>query len=58
MELVLRNLAEAHNGLHPDVTYGYLMDQFVDVHVRDWSFEPCAMGKIDTTACDDALITC
>jgi len=37
LDLVLRNLAEAHHGLHPDVTYAYLKDQFVDMHVKDWN---------------------
>ena len=43
-ELVLRNLAEAHGGLHPDLTYAYLQDEFVDMHVKDWNREECAMG--------------
>ena len=45
LELVLRNLAEAHSGLHPDVTYAYLREEFVDMHVKDWSREEYAMGK-------------
>ena len=46
LDLVLRNLAEAHRGLHPDVTYAYLKDQFVDMHVKDWKSEEHAMGKL------------
>lgn len=45
-ELVLRNIAEAHNGLHPDVTYTYLREQFVDMHVKDWNREEYAMGEL------------
>ena len=45
LELVLRNLAEAHSGLHPDVTYAYLKEEFVDMHVKDWDREEYAMGK-------------
>ncbi|KAI9573056.1 hypothetical protein HD554DRAFT_2167339 [Boletus coccyginus] len=44
LDLVLRNLAEAHHGLHPDVTYAYLKDQFVDMHVKDWNCAEYAMG--------------
>jgi len=45
LDLVLRNLAEAHHGLHPDVTYAYLKDQFVDMHVKDWNCEEHIMGE-------------
>ncbi|KAG2039459.1 hypothetical protein BDR03DRAFT_860009 [Suillus americanus] len=38
-ELVLRNLAEVHN-----VDYGFLLDQYVDMHAWDWSDDPLAMG--------------
>ncbi|KAI9573041.1 hypothetical protein HD554DRAFT_2167323 [Boletus coccyginus] len=44
LDLVLRNLAEAHHGLHPDVTYAYLKDQFVDMHVKDWNCAEYTMG--------------
>ena len=46
LDLVLRNLAEVHSGLHPDVTYAYLKDQSVDMHVKDWKGEEHAMGKL------------
>ena len=37
LEPVLGNLAESHSGLHPDVTYAYLLgEEFVDMHVKDW----------------------
>ncbi|KAI6161803.1 hypothetical protein EDD17DRAFT_1822711 [Pisolithus thermaeus] len=40
-ELVLRNLAEAHgNG----ITYEFLKDQFLDMHVKDWSHDALTMG--------------
>lgn len=45
-ELVLRNLAEIHRNLHPDVTYAYLKEEFVDMHVREWTREEYAMGKL------------
>jgi monoamine oxidase len=44
-ELVLRNLAEVHGGLNPDVSYAYLKEQFVDMHVKDWIRDEYAMGK-------------
>jgi hypothetical protein len=45
LELVLGNLAEAHSGLHPDVTYAYLKEEFIDMHVKDWDRDEYAMGK-------------
>ncbi|KAI5990300.1 hypothetical protein F5J12DRAFT_863110 [Pisolithus orientalis] len=46
-ELVLRNLAEAHEHAGPPgvrITYDFLQDQFLDMHVKDWSHDPHAMG--------------
>jgi len=45
-ELVLRNLAEVHSGLHPDVTYAYLQEQFVDIHIKDWVRDEYAMAPL------------
>jgi hypothetical protein len=39
-ELVLHNLAEVHN-----VDYGFLLDQYVDMHAWDWDYNPLLMGK-------------
>ena len=47
LDLVLRNLAEVHSGVHPDVTHEYLKEQFVDMHVQDWVREEYALGKVD-----------
>lgn len=55
-ELVLRNLAEVHNGLHPDVTYTYLQEEFVDMHVKDWNREEYAMGGLTAPLADDDLM--
>ncbi|KAF8554373.1 amine oxidase [Imleria badia] len=44
LDLVLRNLAEIHKGLHPDVTYAYLKEEVVDMHVKDWGCEEYALG--------------
>ncbi|KAF8125406.1 hypothetical protein EV363DRAFT_1350526 [Boletus edulis] len=50
LDLVLRNLAEVHGGLHPDLTYKYLREEFVDMHVQDWDREEYAMGAFATFA--------
>lgn len=55
-ELVLRSLAEAHKGLHPDITYEFLRDQFVDMHVKDWGRKQDAMGTFDGAAHHTPLI--
>ena len=47
LDLVLRNLAEVHSGVHPDVTYEYLKEQFVDMHVQDWVREEYALGEVN-----------
>ncbi|KAF8547023.1 amine oxidase [Imleria badia] len=44
LDLVLRNLAEIHKGLHPDVTYEYLKEEVVDMHVQDWNRGEYAIG--------------
>ena len=44
LDLVLRNLAEIHEGLHPDVTYAYLKEEVIDMHVKDWGREDHALG--------------
>ncbi|KAI6141914.1 hypothetical protein BKA82DRAFT_1003011 [Pisolithus tinctorius] len=46
-ELVLRNLAEAHARVRPNgnlITYDFLQDQFLDMHVKDWNHDPHAIG--------------
>ncbi|KAI6143733.1 hypothetical protein BKA82DRAFT_36374 [Pisolithus tinctorius] len=40
-ELVLRNLADAHG---PPITYEFLRDQFLDMNVKDWTYNPQTMG--------------
>ncbi|KAG6371230.1 hypothetical protein JVT61DRAFT_9855 [Boletus reticuloceps] len=57
LDLVLRNLAEAHSGLHPNLTYAYLREEFIDMHVQDWDREEYAMGKVDSAICDGTLIS-
>jgi len=39
-ELVLHHLAEVYN-----VDYGFLLDQYVDMHAWDWGYNPLLMGK-------------
>ncbi|KAI5981888.1 hypothetical protein F5J12DRAFT_750746 [Pisolithus orientalis] len=39
--LVLRNLAEAHGD---PITYEFLREQFVDIHVKDWARDAYSMG--------------
>lgn len=56
LDLVLRNLAEVHKGVHPDVTYAYLREEVVDMHVKDWDREEYAMGTVDSTPRNDVLI--
>ncbi|KAG9309109.1 hypothetical protein JVU11DRAFT_11003 [Chiua virens] len=43
-ELVLRNLAEAHQHLSSEITYDYLKDQFVDMDTKDWGRDAHTMG--------------
>ncbi|KAI6141916.1 hypothetical protein BKA82DRAFT_28642 [Pisolithus tinctorius] len=43
-ELVLRNLADAHG---PPITYEFLRDQFLDMHVKDWTYDVQTMDEID-----------
>ena len=42
---MLRTLAEAHSDLHPDVTYAYKREEFVDMHLKDWVREEYTMGE-------------
>ncbi|KAG6380589.1 hypothetical protein JVT61DRAFT_4953 [Boletus reticuloceps] len=43
-DLVLRNLAEAHSRLNPEITYEYLKGEFVDMNVKDWNQDELTMG--------------
>ncbi|KAH0837761.1 hypothetical protein J3R83DRAFT_5939 [Lanmaoa asiatica] len=43
-ELVLRNLAEAHSRLNPEISYKYLKSEFVDMDVKDWNRDEYTMG--------------
>ncbi|KAI6141922.1 hypothetical protein BKA82DRAFT_961792 [Pisolithus tinctorius] len=40
-ELVLRNLANAHGD---PITYEFLCNQFLDMHVKDWTYDAQTMG--------------
>ncbi|KAI5990299.1 hypothetical protein F5J12DRAFT_929879 [Pisolithus orientalis] len=43
-ELVLHSLAEAHG---PPITYEFLFDQFLDMHIKDWTYDAQTMDEID-----------
>ena len=45
-ELVLRNLAEAHYGVNgnEEVDYDFLVNEYEDMHVKDWNIDEYAMG--------------
>ncbi|KAG2121777.1 hypothetical protein BD769DRAFT_1747160 [Suillus cothurnatus] len=41
-ELVLHNLMEVYN-----VDYGFLLDQYVDMHAWDWGYNPFLVGAFE-----------
>jgi monoamine oxidase len=41
-ELVLRNLAEVHG---PEITYKFLVDEYVEMHAWDWNHDPLTGGE-------------
>lgn len=47
-ELVLRNLADAHYGVNgnQDVDYDFLVNEYKDMHVKDWNVDENAMGTL------------